>query len=109
MNFSELIQRFAAQVPGTDSFLKVKEGTLALISSDSEHAGAYFLIYGFARSYVILYEDQGIDPAFAETAKQQLLAYMNRLNDAFASGQAADMVAAQNWIVLDYGRSGKIF
>lgn len=109
MNFSELIQRFAAQVPGTDSFLKVKEGTLALISSDSEHAGAYFLIYGFARSYVILYEDQGIDPAFAETAKQQLLAYMNRLNDAFASGQAADMVVAQNWIVLDYGRSGKIF
>ncbi len=109
MNFTDLIKRFADQVPGTDSFLKVKEGALALISSDSDHAGAYFLIYGFARSYVLLYEDQGIDPAFAETAKTQLLSYMNRLNDAFKSGSPADVVAALNWIVLDYGRSGKIF
>lgn len=109
MNFTELIQRFAAQAPGTDSFLKVKEGSLALIISDSEHAAAYFLIYGFARSYVLLYEDQPIEPAFAETAKTQLLSYMNRLDEAFKTGTAEALVAAMNWIVLDYGRSGKIF
>ncbi|MBX6318589.1 hypothetical protein [Pigmentiphaga sp.] len=109
MNFTELIQRFAAQAPGTDSFLKVKEGSLALITSDSEHAAAYFLIYGFARSYVLLYEDQPIEPAFAETAKTQLLSYMNRLDEAFKTGTAEALVAAMNWIVLDYGRSGKIF
>jgi hypothetical protein len=109
MNFTDLIQRFASQTPGTDSFLKVKEGALSLITSDSEHAAPYFLIYGFARSYVLLYEDQGIDPAFAETAKTQLLSYMTRLSDAFGSGKADDIVAAMNWIVLDYGRSGKIF
>ncbi|VCU68937.1 hypothetical protein PIGHUM_00996 [Pigmentiphaga humi] len=109
MNFNDLIQRFAAQAPGTDSFLKVKEGALALVSSDSRHAAAYFLIYGFARSYVILYEDQGIDPAFAETAKSQLLSYMTRLQEAFKSDAPADIVDAMNWIVLDYGLSGKIF
>ncbi|GAA4339119.1 hypothetical protein GCM10023144_36990 [Pigmentiphaga soli] len=109
MNFTDLIQRFAAQNPGTDSFLKVKEGTLALISSDAEHAGPYFLIYGFARSYVLLYEDQAIEPAFAEAAKKQLLQYMTRLEDAFRSGSAAEILAAMNWIVIDYGHSGKIF
>ncbi len=109
MNFTDLIQRFADQAPGTDNFLKVKEGAQALISSDSEHASAYFLIYGFARSYVLLYEDQGIDPAFAETAKTQLLDYMNRLNAAFKTGAATDLISTLNWIVLDYGRSGKIF
>lgn len=58
---------------------------------------------------MLLYEDQGIAPAFAETAKTQLLSYMNRLDEAFRSGTAQDLVAALNWIVLDYGRSGKIF
>lgn len=109
MNFPDLIQRFTAQAPGTDSFLEVKEGALALVSSDSRHAAAYFLVYGFARSYVLLYEDQGIAPAFAETAKTQLLSYMTRLDAAFATGAAQDLVDAMNWIVLDYGHSGKIF
>jgi hypothetical protein len=109
MNFDELIRQFTALPPGTDNFLKVKDEMILLTEADPGHAAAYFLVYGFARSYVLLYEDQGISPEFAATAKTQLLGYMNRLAEAFHAGEAQDLIDAMNWIVLDYNKSGKIF
>ncbi len=109
MNFSESIARFAGQAPGTDSFLDIKNAMQLLIQQDPAHASGYFLIYGFARAYVLLYEDQGIAPEFAQAAKQQLLSYMQRLEQAFSTNDAGAQLEALNWIVNDYHQSDKIF
>jgi hypothetical protein len=108
MNFSDLTNTFDASAPGTDAFLEVKRGMLALIGDDPDRATAYFLIYGFARSYVILHDDEPIAPGFAHASKNQLLAYMRTVDAALDRGAEA-LLAASRDIIKHYLDSGKPF
>jgi hypothetical protein len=101
MKFNEITEAFAESVGGTDDYVIVKKEMRALFASDPSHASAYFLVYGFARSYVILHDDEGIDPAYAKTTKAQLLQYMRQIEAAISTGQEA-LIDAMNRIVLHY-------
>jgi hypothetical protein len=108
MKFSDLTMALEASVPGTDAFLAVKHGTHALIAEDPGRAAAWFLIYGFARNYVILHDDEPITPEFAEAAKNQLLGYMRTLESAMAHGEGS-LLHAMNDVVQHYVQSNKPF
>lgn len=108
MNFRDLTTTFDASAPGTDAFLEVKRGTLALVRDDPDRAAAYFLIYGFARSYVILHDDEPITPDFANASKNQLLGYMRTVDAALDQGAEA-LLGALREIVNHYLHSGKPF
>ncbi|WP_427307226.1 hypothetical protein [Cupriavidus sp. H39] len=108
MDFKTVTEQFANSVPGTDAFLTVKQQSQALISADPRHAAAYFLIYGFARSYVILHDDEGITTEVANAAQAQLLGYMRAIEQSLDGGDPA-LVAAMNQIVLDYDGRRQLF
>jgi hypothetical protein len=101
MKFSEVTEIFAEGAYGTDDYVIVKKEMRALFASDSSHAAAYFLIYGFARSYVILHDDEGIGPEYAKAAKEQLLQYMRQIEAAISKGPEA-LMDAMNRIVVHY-------
>lgn len=67
MTLETTLQQFQDSLPGTDAFVTVKNATRELIDTDPAHAAAYFLLYGFARSYVLLYEDQAVTMDFARS------------------------------------------
>ncbi|AGW92941.1 hypothetical protein N234_23220 [Ralstonia pickettii DTP0602] len=108
MTFSTVTEQFNASVPGTDAFLRVKESMPTLMKSDPSHAAAYFLVYGFARSYVILHDDEGITMEVAEMAKNQLLGYMRAVEQALPGGAEA-LLAAMNEIVVHYDANKQLF
>jgi len=108
MRFSDITQAFDASTPGSDAFLAVKTGAQALIGADPANAAAYFLIYGYARNYVILHDDEPITLAYAQASKQQLLGYMRQLEAALPLGPAA-LLQAMSAIVSDYLKSSKPF
>src|SRR5258708_5012096 len=99
MNFSKVTSHFEESAPGTDAFLAVKEEMRSLIASDPSCAAAYFLVYGFARSYVILHDDEDISIEFARSAKAQLLKYMREI-EAAIPGEEKSLLEAMNRIVL---------
>lgn len=84
MTFSILLEQFQNLPFGTDAFKQLKincESQIAHSESDFEKT-AIFIIYGFAKNYVLLYEDQAITAEFAAKAKNQLLGYMQQLDTA---------------------------
>ncbi|CAG2151803.1 hypothetical protein LMG31506_04503 [Cupriavidus yeoncheonensis] len=107
MDFKAVTTEFAHSVPGTDAFLEVKRKSLALMSTDPDNAAAYFLIYGFARSYVILHDDEGITTDVATAAQTQLLGYMQAI--AQVLGKGGVLLEAMNRIVLDYDGRRQLF
>jgi len=108
MDFKTVTDQFAQSVPGTDAFLKVKEQSLALMAADPSHAAAYFLISGFARSYVILHDDEGITTEVANAAQTQLLGYMRAIEQSLDGGTQA-LLDVMNQIVLDYDGRRQLF
>ncbi len=108
MNLSHISDTFENSPAGTDAFLNVKQAMLALIASDSGHAAAYFVLYGHARNYVILHDDEAITTEFAQASKAQLLRYMRAIEAAIPAGPAA-VLQALNGNVSDYLASSKPF
>ncbi|WP_420998138.1 hypothetical protein ACKI2N_033745 [Cupriavidus sp. 30B13] len=108
MTLETTLQQFQDSLPGTDAFVAVKNATRDLIDTDPAHAAAYFLLYGFARSYVLLYEDQAVTMDFAEAAKQELLGYMQGIAGALRAGDAA-LLAEMNRVVSAYQGGKKTF
>lgn len=108
MHLKQIADAFEAAAPGTDAFLAVKDGTRALIARDPDHASAYYLLYGFARSYVLLHEDEGISPEFAEAARHQLLGYLRRIEAAVPLGPAV-LLDVMNGVVRDHEAAPQAF
>jgi len=108
MHLSHIADEFEASAPGTDAFLAVKTHMHALMSSDPAHASAYYLLYGFARSYVILHDDEGVPSAFAEDAKRQLLGYMRQIDAAIPLGPAM-LLDVMNGVVRDHDAASQAF
>ncbi len=111
MIFQSILTQFQTLPSGTDAFKQLKqscEQQIPLATVSSEQAALY-LIYGFAKNYVLLYEDQAITPEFAQIAKQQLLGYMSQLDGAIQTGQKADILDSLNQVTVDYMQSSRVF
>jgi hypothetical protein len=109
MNLTEVITQFQDTPPGTDAYKEVKAACLNLIKGDPHNAAAYYLIVGFARSYVILYEEEAVTFDTANKAKAQMLDYMRRIESALTSNSHEARLSSLNSIVLDYLQSERIF
>ncbi|MBI0029827.1 hypothetical protein H3S75_01080 [Gilliamella sp. B14384G15] len=109
MTFSEVTKTFATSLPGTDSYVKLRKAMRALIQEDSKNASVYFLIFGFARTYVMLYEDQEVSPQFAEDNQKLMLSYLNILDEALNKQDAQSIYQALNKVVNEYENSKKVF
>ncbi len=72
MTFKEITQRFAQSESGSDSFKQFYKDAFELMKADPDNAGLYFVVGIAAQTYVIKYEDQAVDPAFADRAKATL-------------------------------------
>ncbi|WP_085246828.1 hypothetical protein [Gilliamella mensalis] len=109
MTFSDVTKTFATSLPGTDSYVKLQKAMSALIQEDPQNASVYFLIFGFARTYVMLYEDQEISPQFAEENQNLMLSYLNILDEALNKQDAQSIYHALNKVVNEYENSKKVF
>lgn len=109
MTFSEVTKTFATSLPGTDSYVKLRKAMHSLIQDDPKNAAVYFLIFGFARTYVMLYEDQEVSPQFAEDNQKLMLSYLNILDEALKKQDAQSIYQALNKVVNEYENSKKVF
>lgn len=109
MNFSEITQEFQEFVPCIDAYKNVKNGMKELIKDEPEYASAYFIIFGFARSYILLYEDQAVSDEISRKAKDELLEYMKLLDEKIKNGSNSDVLIAMNKITHDYWLGDRIF
>lgn len=109
MAFSEVVKTFASSLPGTDTYVKLRKAMQQLIQEDPNNASVYFLIFGFARTYVMLYEDQEVSPQFAEDNQKLMLSYLNILEDALKQSDSASLYQALNRVVNEYENSKKVF
>jgi len=111
MSFSVIFENFKNLSAGTDAFKQLKnECENALQAPNSSiNQTALFLIYGFAKNYVLLYEDEAVESDFAQVAKQQLLNYMQTLNDALLNENTELLLLSQNQIIQHYMQSSRIF
>lgn len=82
MTFKEITERFARSESGSDSFKQFFNDAFQLMKSDPDNAGLYFVVGVAAQTYVIKYEDQAVDPEFADRAKGTLERFNRRLLEA---------------------------
>ncbi|MBW3039111.1 hypothetical protein JGX52_20750, partial [Acinetobacter baumannii] len=78
-------------------------------SSNLNEKAAAYLIYGFARSYVILYEDEAVTTEFAQASKETLMNYMNHLNEALLTENHSKILCALNQVSNDYMQGSRVF
>ncbi|WOE31001.1 MULTISPECIES: hypothetical protein [unclassified Acinetobacter] len=111
MNFSTIFKNFQSLSSGTDAFKQLKHQCEDVLhhSSLSQDAAILFLIYSFAKNYVLLYEDEAVSSEFAYSAKQQLLNYMQILDSALQSKNADLILTAHHQVIHDYVNSTRIF
>lgn len=108
MTFAELAKNFENSQAGTDDFKTLFRGAYALMKSDPPNASLYFIIGVAAQNYVLKYEDQAVEIAFADKAKATFVDYNRQLvaalgQDAGARLSAASAVAADyEWNVRDF-------
>jgi hypothetical protein len=111
MSFQTILLSFKNQSIGTDAFKDLKNACEQSLkeSQDTKEKAPVYLIYGFARSYVILYEDEAVTTEFAHTSKTQLIAYMESLNKALLSQDDSAILSALNQVSDDYIKSTRVF
>jgi hypothetical protein len=109
MSFNDVVRAFSEAVVCTDAYEELKHECLQLSKSDPDNAGAYFLIAGFARSYVLLHDEEAVPAEVAQRAQRQLVRYLEMVASAIADGSAYARLSALNAIVLDYTQSDRIF
>lgn len=111
MNFQTILLSFQNQSTGTDAFKDLKNACEQSLkeSQNTKEKAAVYLIYGFARSYVILYEDEAVTSEFANTSKSMLIEYMECLNEALLSKDDRAILNALNQVSDDYIKSSRVF
>ncbi|OTU31602.1 hypothetical protein [Acinetobacter baumannii] len=111
MNFQTILSSFKNQSTGTDAFKNLKSACEHHLkhSSDLNEKAVIYLIYGFARSYVILYEDEAVTTDFAQASKEMLVNYMNRLNEALSTQDDHIILKTLNQVSNDYMQGSRLF
>lgn len=108
MAFQDIAQRFDSAPSGTDAFKSFYKDAFALMKTDPDNAGLYFVVGIAAQSYVRTYEDQGISGEFADAAKATLSGFNARLVEALASAPQkrlqllGEVAIAYEWDVHDF-------
>lgn len=101
MTFKEIAQRFEQSESGSDSFKFFFKDVFELMKSDPYNAGLYFVVGVAAQTYVIKYEDQAVDPEFADRAKATLEGFNERLLGALEKS-ADDRLRILGEVAVDY-------
>jgi Tat protein secretion system quality control protein TatD with DNase activity len=101
MNFQDVAARFERAESGSDSFKTLFRDAFDQMRIDADNAGLYFVIGIAAQSYVRRYEDQGVDPEFADKAKAILVGYNTKLVQALAS-DATTRLRLLGEVAIDY-------
>ncbi len=111
MNFQTILLSFQNQSTGTDAFKDLKNACEQSLkeSQNTKEKAAVYLIYGFARTYVILYEDEAVTSEFANTSKSKLIDYMECLNEALLNQNDSAILDALNQVSDDYIKSSRVF
>lgn len=111
MIFPTLLKQFENLSSGSDAFKQLKnQCETHILNADADlEKTTLFLIYGFAKNYVLLYEDQAVTAEFSAAAKTQLLGYMQQLNQAIETGDKALILDSLNQVTADYMQSSRIF
>ncbi|MEG0489271.1 MAG: hypothetical protein RR575_15265 [Acinetobacter sp.] len=111
MIFSTLLKQFQNLSNGSDAFKQLKNHCEAhILNADSDlENSTLFLIYGFAKNYVLLYEDQAVTAEFSAAAKTQLLGYMQQLNNAIETGNKTLIFDTLNQVTAEYMQSSRVF
>ncbi|WP_285349530.1 hypothetical protein [Pseudomonas sp. ME-P-057] len=109
MNFSQMMKNFSASLPGTETFKLANAECLAVIRDEPFQASAAFLIAGFCRSYVLIYEEEALEMDFARRNHNNLHGYMKTLDLALATYSPEDVLKALNDVVHHYVKSDRIF
>ena len=111
MNFQTILSSFKNQSTGTDAFKNLKNTCEQYLkqSPDLNQKSATYLIYGFARSYVILYEDEAVTTEFAQASKETLINYMSHLNEALLTQDDSLILSALNQVSNDYMQGSRVF
>jgi hypothetical protein len=111
MNFQTILLNFKNQSTGTDAFKDLKNACEQSLkkSQNTKEKAAIYLIYGFARSYVLLYEDEAVTTEFSHASKTELISYMERLNQALLSHEDSAILNALNQVSDDYIKSSRVF
>ena len=101
MTFKEIAQRFEHSESGSDSFKFFFKDVFELMKADPQNAGLYFVVGVAAQTYVIKYEDQAVDPDFADRAKATLEGFNNRLLEALDKN-ADERLRILGEVAVDY-------
>jgi hypothetical protein len=101
MTFKEITQVFEKSESGSDSFKAFYKAAFDLMKVDPDNAGLYFVVGVAAQTYVIKYEDQAVDPGFADRAKATLEGFNRRLLGALES-QPAERLRVLGGVAVDY-------
>jgi hypothetical protein len=109
MSFNEVVRAFSERIACTDAYGDLKSRCLQLSKTDPDNASAYFLVAGFARSYVLLHDEEAVPAELAQRAHEQLVRYLGMVASAIADGSASARLSALNAIVLDYLQSDRVF
>jgi len=99
--FQAISQRFAQAESGSDSFKQFYKDAFDLMKTDPDNAGLYFVVGIAAQTYVIKYEDQAVDPAFADSAKARLESLNQRLLHAL-SQPAGQRLRVLGQVAVEY-------
>jgi hypothetical protein len=109
MSFNEVVHAFSARPACTDAYDELRDACLQLAKTDPENAGTCFLVAGFARAYVLLYDEEAVPAELAQRAQRQMVHYLEMLASSIMDGTASARLSALNAVVLDYLQSDRIF
>lgn len=101
MKFPEIAQEFEDGFTGTDQFKELSRKAFQLMKSDPENAALYYVLGVAAHSYVMRYEDQGVEPERADRAKEVLVGFSKRIVAALPQDAAQRLQTASS-IAIDY-------
>lgn len=109
MNFAEMVNEFSKTLPGTESFKRVRKNCLEIINHNPDQAAAAFLIAGFCRNYVLLYEEEALSFNFAQRNHKLLLGYMGKLEKALRTQDPTEVLQSLNQVICHYSQSDCAF
>lgn len=101
MTFSATAAQFEQSAGGTDDFKRLYRDAFALMKSDAENAAIYFVIGVAAHGYVLQYEDQAVTAERAESAKNALVRFCRKADQALAA-PPAERLALLGEIAAEY-------
>lgn len=107
-NFKDAISEFKDSPACTDAFVRLKLNMKILMQEDPENSAVYLIIYEFSRKHHIYYEDQAVSPETSKSAKDQMVGYLNLLEEAYVKHNKKLLFENLSGISYDYFTQGRV-